>query len=303
MRALKVVAVTLALSLAVATRAAAGGDSPDDTKQLQGTWAIDPASYKDEKNKEVREDLSMLRVVFDDDVVTMTRPRRFEVNGKAKIELTKEKMTFRLDPSKSPKQIDFINAMQEEVQGIYELEKDSLKLCFDRKRPIKFAAGKDGPEILMLIRKKAGVLPAQTTADRQRADKHKEQAREAALKFVKAVEAKDLDALLSVAEVPFAGSITEKEHQVIEDRGDLKKTLQRYLENAKDADKELKIREVRTYEEFAKRPAGEMVVELLLPVLEKLHLAKDDVVIVDSKGTAYYVRVRDGKARLAALFK
>jgi hypothetical protein len=34
-----------------------------------------------------------------------------------------------------------------------------------------------------------------------------------------------------------------------------------------------------------------------------LKLAKDDLVVLDEKGACYWIRIRGGKAKLAALFK
>jgi hypothetical protein len=51
---------------------------------------------------------------------------------------------------KKPKQIDLLGDLGPlQAQGIYELEKDRLKLCWDRQfktrgRPTRFANGKDG---------------------------------------------------------------------------------------------------------------------------------------------------------------
>jgi hypothetical protein len=147
------------------------------------------------------------------------------------------------------------------------------------------------------------VCTGQVVSAGEKTEKRKDQAREVVTKFVKAVEAKDLDAALGIAEVPFAGSMTREERAVVTDKGELKKTLQRYLTNANAADKVLKVRRVYSYQEFGEDRDGAKVVDFLGPVLEKLGLAKDDIVIVDQKGAAYFVRIRDRKAKLAALFK
>jgi hypothetical protein len=97
--------------------------------------------------------------------------------------------------------------------------------------------------------------------------------------------------------------MTQEERAVIADKGELKEALKRYLKNARDADKELKVRRVYTYEEFGKDPDRANVVDFLGPVFRELRLAKDDIVIVDQTGAAYFVRIRDRNAKLAALFK
>jgi hypothetical protein len=158
--------------------------------------------------------------------------------------------------------------------------------------------------ILALLMACAALVGASKALNaREDSGKRKEQAREVAATFVKAVAAKDLDGVLAMAEVPFAGSMTREERAVITDPGEFKATLRRFLANAKDADKELKVRRVYTYEEFGKDKDGAKVVEFLGPVFEKLGLEKEDLVVIDEKGAAYIVRIRDRKAKLAALFK
>ena len=152
----------LGLSLLAAAALPAGEDKEDDAKRLQGTWVIDPASSKNEKDKDRREELALVRVIFDGASLTFQHPTRYEEKGKKGIESKEERGPFRLDGSKNPKQIDILNKeFGEQAQGIYELDGDKLKLCWDRGfktrgRPKKFAAGgKDAePFLLMLVRQK-----------------------------------------------------------------------------------------------------------------------------------------------------
>ena len=98
------------LSLAIGTFAPGRGGKDDDAKQIQGTWAIDPAMYKNVGDKEAIELLVALskemRVVFDGDSVTFHSPPGKE-----------QKARFRLDSTKKPKQFD----LSDEEKGIYEL--------------------------------------------------------------------------------------------------------------------------------------------------------------------------------------
>jgi uncharacterized protein (TIGR03067 family) len=143
--------LALGLSPAVAGMACAGDDKRDDAKRLEGTWVIDPDTYKNEKVKGVVKELSAVRVIFAGNTVTFKHPPGNEERG-----------TFRLGPSNNPKQIDLFGEHGNlQAQGLYELEKDSLKLCWDRQfktrgRPTKFVPGKDGAEpfLLVLIREK-----------------------------------------------------------------------------------------------------------------------------------------------------
>jgi uncharacterized protein (TIGR03067 family) len=139
------------LGLAVGPSVPAAPDKDDDVKTIQGTWIVDPDVYKDVKDKEVVKEMKAVRVVIERDSCTFKHPPGNE-----------EKGSFRLDPSKKPKQIDLLSDMGKvQAQGIYELEKDHLKLCWDRQfktqgRPTKFAHAKEGndPFLLVLIREK-----------------------------------------------------------------------------------------------------------------------------------------------------
>ena len=135
----------LVIGMVLATRPArAADDKGDDAKQLQGTWVIDPATYKDEKDPEALKQMKAVRIIFDGDTLTVRHPPGNE-----------EKGGFALDPSKKPKEID----LSDKAKGIYELDGDTLKLCWDADgkangRPTKFAADrtKDRVTNLVLIR-------------------------------------------------------------------------------------------------------------------------------------------------------
>jgi uncharacterized protein (TIGR03067 family) len=126
-------------------------DKDDDAKAMQGTWVVDPATYKDVKDEEVVKEMKAVRVIIENNTFTMKHPPGNE-----------EKGTYRFDASKKPKQIDLYGDMgQLQAQGIYELDKDRLKLCWDRQfktrgRPTKFAAGMKGDEpfLIVLVREK-----------------------------------------------------------------------------------------------------------------------------------------------------
>jgi uncharacterized protein (TIGR03067 family) len=137
------------LSLAVGALAPAGDEKDDDMKRIQGTWVVDPVTYKDVKDKEVLKEVlkaaESMRFIFEGDTFTLKHPPDNE-----------EKGGFRLDPTKKPKQID----MRDGAQGIYELEGDTLKLCWDQQaktngRPTKFAHDKkDSVHYFVLKREK-----------------------------------------------------------------------------------------------------------------------------------------------------
>jgi uncharacterized protein (TIGR03067 family) len=143
--------ITFGLTAAAATPAPAGEDKEEDWKLLQGIWVIDPRTYQDEKDKDIVKELAAVRVTFAGDRCTFAHPPGNE-----------EKGTFRLGPSQRPKQIDLLGESGPlQAQGIYELGKGRLKLCWDRQfktrgRPTRFANGKDGegPFLLVLVRAK-----------------------------------------------------------------------------------------------------------------------------------------------------
>jgi uncharacterized protein (TIGR03067 family) len=139
------------LWLAATTSVPAADDKDDDAKSIQGTWVVDPDVYKDLKDKEVVKEMKAVRFVIKGDSFSLKHPPG-----------NQEKGSFRLDPSKKPKEIDLLSDMGTvQAQGIYELDKDRLKLCWDREfkshgRPTKFAHAKEGndPFLLVLIRDK-----------------------------------------------------------------------------------------------------------------------------------------------------
>jgi uncharacterized protein (TIGR03067 family) len=151
MRLVSFGALAFGLALAAVGVLHAADDKGEDWKRLQGPWVIDPSTYKDEKDKEVVKQLAAVRVTFAGDRLILEHPPGNEDKG-----------TFRLAPSKKPKEIDLLGELGPlQAQGIYELEKDRLKLCWDRQfkkrgRPTRFANGKDGagPILLVLVREK-----------------------------------------------------------------------------------------------------------------------------------------------------
>ena len=147
MRPLLFVALTFTLVVGVVSMVPAVGQT-DDAKLIQGTWVVDPGVYKDVKDEAVIKEMKAVRVIFADDSFTMKHPPGNEEKGR-----------FRLDASKKLKQIDLINGGK--AEGIYELGKDSLKLCWTKEsktrgRPTKFARAEEGndPFLLVLIPEK-----------------------------------------------------------------------------------------------------------------------------------------------------
>jgi uncharacterized protein (TIGR03067 family) len=151
---------SVAVLLALAVRA--GGqpaqpadDKADDAKKLQGVWVVDPATFAGvpdkEAVKEAIKEVSSMRFTFRGDTLTIRH-----APGPPPFEKGREEPTpFRLDPTKSPKQID----MTDSAVGIYELNGDTLKLCWDQRgrengRPTKFAHDKDRDTVHFFVLKR-----------------------------------------------------------------------------------------------------------------------------------------------------
>jgi len=118
-----------------------GADAKDDVKKekekLQGTWKCVMLEEKGESKADTED----LRIVFDGDNFSVKRGDETMIKG-----------TFKLDPSKNPKEVDLevqggIKAegdIGKTAQGIYILKGDELKLCVlhpgGTDRPSEFSA-------------------------------------------------------------------------------------------------------------------------------------------------------------------
>jgi uncharacterized protein (TIGR03067 family) len=111
------------------------GKTTSDRERLQGTWQVVEISLRGEASEKVPEDQGKrVRAVFTGD----------------QLEWRGFKMTYTLDPTKAPKQMDWSPVEAEEKAGkvlaIYELDGDTLKVCManpgvDRPGEFKSVAG------------------------------------------------------------------------------------------------------------------------------------------------------------------
>jgi uncharacterized protein (TIGR03067 family) len=121
-----------------------GGGAADDVRKLQGSWQV--LAAEDDGEVVPEDDLKALRVVFTGDSVEVQEGRKAQ-----------KKFTFKLDPKKSPKAIDFTYSDGPKKgmtdRGIYLLEADHLKLCIrtkDGDRPTTFAS-KEGSQVFLIV--------------------------------------------------------------------------------------------------------------------------------------------------------
>ena len=101
------------MTLGLLMNAIRADDAKKDQEKLQGTWSVVSAEADGTATDEIKND----KLVFAGDKITIKKAGGDE-----------EHVTFTLDTSKKPKQID-INADGKMIQAIYELDGDKLKVC------------------------------------------------------------------------------------------------------------------------------------------------------------------------------
>ena len=123
----------------------AAADNRPDWDKLQGVWALVALTMGGVSDSPEVQQLKQgnKEVVFEGDTTFILMP-----------------VNFRLDPTKTPKQIDLIPKQQNPgfvFPGIYELNGDELKVCFNTpgaERPTRFVSEKDSLVMLLVLKRK-----------------------------------------------------------------------------------------------------------------------------------------------------
>jgi uncharacterized protein (TIGR03067 family) len=138
--------------------APAPAEEKKDEEKIQGTWTV--VSRETDGKKTPDAELKALKVAIKDGTLTID-------DGKKK-----EKVSYKLDPSKKPKAIELTTESgKETTPGIYELDGDGLKLCWSEKvagRPTEFASkAGSGQSVIVLKRAKGEPTPSLDQAIRE----------------------------------------------------------------------------------------------------------------------------------------
>jgi uncharacterized protein (TIGR03067 family) len=126
----------------------AAANAQDDAKKekLVGTW--DAVSVTVDGKARPEDEVKKSKMIFTGDKITILREGRKDDEG-----------TYKIDSTKKPKHIDLTPTTGGEagktMQGIYELEGDTLKICFGRPDRPKELASKEGGETVLIVLKRA----------------------------------------------------------------------------------------------------------------------------------------------------
>jgi hypothetical protein len=130
------------------------------------------------------------------------------------------------------------------------------------------------------------------------ADKDEDKAKEAAVAFLKAVKAKDADAVLKTAELPFL-TMVDGSPMVFEKAADLKADLKAKLDTIKDADKvPTEIERIAPFADLKDKIKDEDRRKAVEKVMGAGGGFVAFVKTADDKTVVILVRLKDGKAKV-----
>jgi RNA polymerase sigma factor (sigma-70 family) len=147
-----VLAVTLATAVTVVCARQALADKPaaadkekdqKDEEAILGAWTVESAEEGGQKAPEGAFKLAKLTFAAEGKI-TVIQPDGTETKG-----------TYKLDPTKKPKEFSYTNHNNQTVPGIYKLEGDTLTVCFSRggDAPTEFVS-KEGTTIVLQVHKR-----------------------------------------------------------------------------------------------------------------------------------------------------
>jgi uncharacterized protein (TIGR03067 family) len=123
--------------------APAAAQEKKDGERIQGAWTVVSREVVGKKTPDA--DLKVLKVTIKDGLLTIDDGQK------------KEKVRYTLDPSRTPKGIDLTDEDRKVTTlAIYELDGDSLKLCWSEKvaeYPSEFAGSSDSGQTLMVLKR------------------------------------------------------------------------------------------------------------------------------------------------------
>lgn len=135
----------LTAGLLLTSNASEEGPSLREMERLQGTWQF--VTWEAQGVAKPAEEVAEYTAVLKGDLWTVSKGDKIAAQ-----------VIFRVDPTKSPKTMDFIDVKRaRNMRGIYSLEGDTLRFC-DRDvekgdRPAKFATTPDSGLVLVTLRR------------------------------------------------------------------------------------------------------------------------------------------------------